>query len=72
MQLQQGDMSSYGNSIHILLLRDNIPQRKDTTKFTEHILKKVVVSKGESIKNIHKRLSMNALGGKGFNKGLPN
>ena len=52
MQLQQGDISSYGNSIHILLIRDNIPQRKDTTKFTEHILKKVVVSRGESIKNI--------------------
>ena len=63
-------MSSYGNSIHILRLKDNIPQRKDTNKFTQHILKKVV-SRGESIKHIHKRLSMNALG-MGFNKALPN
>lgn len=56
-------MSSYGNSVHIFLLKDNIPQRKDTNKFTQHILKKIV-SRGNSIQDIHKKLSMNALGNK--------
>jgi len=47
-------MSSVENSIHMIV---DPPNRKDTNKFTEHILKRIVC-RGESINNLHKRLSM--------------